>query len=109
MTEQKNNIVGILKAEDLLVCIQALERFEKEAQTIVDQTPDSQLDDEWEKWQGLAVSARTALRAFRLIMKNAATINENPKTAFTIRWEGSLKQAMETAGFTFKEEYFDLH
>lgn len=95
MTERKNNIVGIVKASEMLACIQALEKLEKEAQTIVDQTPDSELDEEWEKWQGVAVSARAALGTFRTIMKNAAKINENPDTSFTIHWEGSLEQAMD--------------
>lgn len=94
----KNNVVGILQASDILACIPALEKLEKEAQAIVDQTPDSELDEEWEKWQSLAVSARTALGTFRTIMKNAAEINENPETAFTIHWEGSLEKAMNAMG-----------
>lgn len=104
MTERKNNVVGILKFRDILTCIQALEKLEKEAQTIVEQTPDSELNEEWEKWQSLAVSASAALGTFRTITKNAAKINENPDTSFTIRWEGSLKQAMDAMGLTFKPE-----
>lgn len=104
MTEQKNTVVGILKASEMLVCIQALEKLEQEAQTIVDQTPDAQLDDKWEQWQRVAVSARAALGTFRTIMKNAAKINEHPDTSFTIRWEGSLEKALEAMGLPFKSE-----
>jgi hypothetical protein len=104
MTERKNTVVGILRFRELLTCIQALEKLEKEAQTIVDQTPDSELNEEWEKWQSVAVSTRAALGTFRTITKNAVKINENPDTSFTIRWEGSLEQAMDAMGLTFKPE-----
>src|SRR5579864_2336659 len=107
MTDRKNNVVGILKARDMLTCIQALEKLEKEAQAIVDQTPDSELNEEWEKWQSVAVSASAALGTFRTIMKNAAKINEHPDTSFTIRWEGSLEQAMDAMGLTFKPEAWE--
>jgi hypothetical protein len=49
MTERKNNIVGILRFREILTCIHALEKLEKEAQTIVEQTPDSELNEEWDK------------------------------------------------------------
>jgi CubicO group peptidase (beta-lactamase class C family) len=104
MTERKNNIVGILKFREMLTCIQALEKFEKEAQTIVEQTPDSELNEEWKKWQGLAVSARGALGAFRLIADRGRQINANPDTAYTIHWEGSLKKAMTAMGLEALED-----
>jgi hypothetical protein len=103
MTERRN-IVGILILREILTCIQALEKLEKEAQTIVDQTPDSGLDEEWEKWQSVAVSARAALGTFRTITKNAVKINDNPDTSFTIRWEGGLEKAMDAMGLALKPE-----
>lgn len=100
----RNNIVGILKLRDILTCIQALEKLEKEAQTIVDQTPDSELNDEWAKWQGVAVSARAAIGTFRRIENRTQQINTNPHTAYTIHWQGSLEKAMDAMGLTLKPE-----
>jgi hypothetical protein len=100
--QEKNNVVGVLKLSELQVCIEALEKLEKEVQAIVDGTPDSALDDEWAKWQGVAVSARNALGAFRLIADRATRINANPDTAYTIHWEGSLKKALDALGVETK-------
>jgi hypothetical protein len=102
MTERKNNVVGILQFRDILTCIQALEKLEKEAQTIVEQTPDSELNEEWEKWQGLLVDVRSALGAFRLLVDRGPI--RLPNTAYTIHWEESLEQAMNAMGLAFKSE-----
>lgn len=99
-----NNVVGILKFGEIQACIQALEKFVEETQAKVDATPDSELDEKWNKLQALAVGARGALGAFSLIIKNASKINEHPDSSFTIRWEGSLKQAMDAMGLTYREE-----
>lgn len=105
MTEQKNTVVGILRLDQMTVCIQALEKFEKETQAIVDQTPDSALDDEWEKQHALAVSARGALGMFRLIVGRAKQINENPGTAYTIHWQGDLGKALKVMGVPSRAEW----
>jgi hypothetical protein len=102
--ERKKNVVGVLQLTELRTCIQALEKLEKEAQAIVDQTPDAALDERWEEWQGVAVHARNALTTFRAIVKSAEAINANPKTAYTIRWEGSLGQALDAWGVKFRDE-----
>jgi hypothetical protein len=104
MTEKKNKVVGILKFREIQTCIQALEAFEKETQTRVEQTPDSSLNSEWERQQGLAVDARAALGAFRLVVDGAKKISIHPDTAYTIHWEGSLEKALAAMGLTFKPE-----
>lgn len=104
MSNKNNNVVGILRLREIQATIQALEGFAKETRARVDQTPDSELNEEWEKLQSLAVSAEGALGAFRLIVDRARKINDNPDTSFTVRWEGSLGQAMNAAGIDFKPE-----
>lgn len=98
MTEQRNNIVGVLQNHEMLAIIEALEWFEKEMRTIVDQTPDSELGEEWAKRQSLAVNAGNALGMLRLIQKNT----QSP--AYTIHREWSFEQAMNAWGKTFKPE-----
>jgi len=81
---RENNVVGVLRTSEILAIIQALEPLEQQAQAIVDRTPGSELNDEWERWQGIAVDVRNALGMFRRIV---APPTPHKDSAWTIRWE----------------------
>jgi hypothetical protein len=102
---KENHVEGVLITDEVSVIIEALERVEREAQTIVDQAPDTALNDEWEHQQGRAVSTRNALGMFRHILAN----RPGQGNVWTVRYEPSgLGKAVELlTGQPEKREFIE--